>query len=159
MALTQQVVFGVGDGEYGIDVSKVSAIEALTNVVTIPNAASHILGIMNLRGEVLPVYSLRRKFGLEEKPVDVETKIIVTKSRGVSIAFKVDGVKEILDCNDDMLQDFPDLARGDGSEYLEKVATVKSRLILLINEDKLIEEDEAKALTKLVEQQKSKEEK
>ena len=61
---TQQIIFRVNEGEYGLDVSQVNAIETLTDVVPVPNAANHILGIMNLRGDVLPVYSLRTKFGL-----------------------------------------------------------------------------------------------
>ena len=94
---TQQVIFKVNEGEYGLDVAQVNAIETLTSVVPVPNAANHILGIMNLRGDVLPVFSLRTKFGLQEVPVNEQTKIIVTKSNGVTIAFKVDEVKEIIE--------------------------------------------------------------
>ena len=147
---TQQVIFKVNEGEYGLDVSQVNAIETLTSVVPVPNAANHILGIMNLRGDVLPVFSLRTKFGLQEVPVNEQTKIIVTKSNGVTIAFKVDEVKEIIECSEDKLCEFPVIARTEETAYVDVVANHNGRLILLLNQDNIIGENEAKAITELV---------
>ena len=147
---TQQIIFRVNEGEYGLDVSQVNAIETLSDVVPVPNAANHILGIMNLRGDVLPVYSLRTKFGLQEVPVNEQTKIIVTKSKGVTIAFKVDEVKEIIECDDSKLADFPSIARTQETAYVDRVANHNGRLILLLNQDRLLAENEAQAISQLV---------
>lgn len=147
---TQYVIFTVHDGEYGMDVSKVSAIETLTSVTPVPNAANHILGIMNLRGDVLPVYSLRTKFGLQEQPVNEKTKIIITKSCGVDIAFKVDEVKEIITCDDSALTEFPSIARRNETAYVDKVANSNGRLILLINQDRVLLADEAEAISEMI---------
>jgi len=147
---TQQIIFRVNEGEYGLDVSQVNAIETLSDVVPVPNAANHILGIMNLRGDVLPVYSLRTKFGLQEVPVDEQTKIIVTKSCGVTIAFKVDEVREIIECDDSKLAEFPSIARTQETAYVDRVANHNGRLILLLNQDRLLAESEAKAISQLV---------
>lgn len=147
---TQQIIFKVGNGEYGMDVSQVNAIESLNNVVAVPNAANHILGIINLRGEVLPVYSLRTKFGMEEEPVGAATKIIVTRSNGVAIAFKVDEVKEIAELNDAQLSPFPDMARSAETAYADRVAHLENRLILLINQNALLHEEESAAISEFV---------
>ena len=147
---TQQIIFRVNEGEYGLDVSHVNAIETLSDVVPVPNAADHILGIMNLRGDVLPVYSLRTKFGLQEIPVNEQTKIIVTKSNGVTIAFKVDEVKEIIECDDAKLTDFPSIARTQETAYVDRVANHNGRLILLLNQDRLLKEGEAEAISQLM---------
>lgn len=147
---TQQIIFRVNEGEYGLDVSHVNAIETLSEVVPVPNAANHILGIINLRGDVLPVYSLRTKFGLQEIPVSEQTKIIVTKSNGVTIAFKVDEVKEIIECDNTNLADFPSIARTQETAYVDKVANHNGRLILLLNQDRLLKDDEAQAISQLV---------
>ncbi len=155
MAVTQQVIFSVGEGEYGLDVSYVNAIETLSNVVPVPNAASHILGIMNLRGDVLPVYSLRTKFGLEEIPSDEQTKIIVTKSNGVTVAFKVDAVKEIMDLEKEELEEFPSVVRTAETAYVDMVANRQSRLILLLNQDRMLKEEEAKNLADMIEDAKN----
>lgn len=147
---TQQIIFRVNEGEYGLDVSQVNAIETLSDVVPVPNAANHILGIMNLRGEVLPVYSLRTKFGLQEVPVDEQTKVIITKSNDVTIAFKVDEVKEIIECDNAKLTDFPSIARSQDTAYVDRVANHNGRLILLLDQDKLLKESEAEAISQLV---------
>lgn len=147
---TQQIIFRVNEGEYGLDVSQVNAIETLTDVVPVPNAANHILGIMNLRGEVLPVFSLRTKFGLQEVPVSEQTKVIITASNGVTIAFKVDEVKEIIECDDAKLTDFPSIARTQDTAYVDRVANHNGRLILLLDQDKLLKDDEAAAISQMV---------
>lgn len=150
MQATQQIIFKVQDGEYGFDVSTVNAIETLNNVVGVPNVEHHILGIINLRGEVLPIYSLRRKFGLEEIPVNDQTKIIVTTSNGVTIAFKVDEVKEIIDCTVEKLSQFPTIARTNETDYVDMVANHNGRLILLLNQDKILAKNEATAISEFV---------
>ena len=146
----QQVIFKVGEGEYGLDVSQVNAIETLSTVVPVPNAASHILGIMNLRGEVLPVYSLRVKFALPEAPIDEQTKIIVTVSNGVKVAYKVDAVKEIIECNEETLEEFPSIVRTADTAYVDSVVNHQGRLILLLNHDRMLKDEEAKNLAELV---------
>lgn len=150
MTGTKQIVFVVGDGEYGMDLRYVNAIETLNNVVAVPNAANHILGIINLRGDVLPVYSLRTKFGLQEKEADSQTKIIITKSKGVSIAFKVDEVKEIVDIEEEQLSEFPGMAKSEETAYADKVAKIDGRLVLLINQDALLKEEEGQAISQFV---------
>ena len=146
----QQVIFKVGEGEYGLDVSQVNAIETLSTVVPVPNAASHILGIMNLRGEVLPVYSLRVKFALPEAPIDEQTKIIVTVSNGVKVAYKVDAVKEIIECNEETLEEFPSIVRTADTAYVDSVVNHQGRLILLLNHDRMLKDEEARNLADLV---------
>ena len=148
--VTQQVIFKVNDGEYGLDVAQVNAIETLTNVVPVPNAAAHILGIMNLRGDVLPVFSLRTKFSLPEVPVNEHTKIIITKSNGVAIAFKVDEVKEIIECDESKLSEFPYIARTKDTAYVDKVAHHNGRLILLLDQDKLLGAEEVEAIYEML---------
>lgn len=146
----QHVIFNVGNGEYGLDVSQVNAIETLSNVVPVPNAASHVLGIMNLRGDVLPVYSLRIKFGLPEEPVNDQTKIIVTVSNGVTVAYKVDAVKEIIECTPENKEEFPSIVRNAETAYVDSVVNHQGRLILLLNHDRMLKDEEAKNLAELV---------
>lgn len=146
----QHVIFNVGNGEYGLDVSQVNAIETLSNVVPVPNAASHVLGIMNLRGDVLPVYSLRIKFGLPEEPVNDQTKIIVTVSNGVTVAYKVDAVKEIIECTPENMEEFPSIVRNAETAYVDSVVNHQGRLILLLNHDRMLKDEEAKNLAELV---------
>ena len=135
---TKQVIFNVGDEEYGLDIMLVNAIEKYTNIVKIPNSPECIKGIINLRGDVIPVYSLRRKFGLPEIQVTESTKLIVTKSKGVLLAYEVDQVKEIVEITAPQVSDTPTIVRNVDTAYIGAVANISGRMILLLDHDGII---------------------
>ena len=95
--MTKQVIFKLGSEQYGMDISLVSGIENYMRVVQIPNAPAHIIGILNLRGNVIPIYSLRRKFNMEEVMGTATTQLLVTNCRGTLVGYKVDSVSEIIE--------------------------------------------------------------
>ena len=146
----QYIVVQIGNEKYGIDINFIDNIVRMQKITRVPKVQSYFKGIINLRGEVLPIYSLRRKFGLEEIPVNDQTKIIVTTSNGVTIAFKVDEVKEIIDCTVDKLSQFPVIARTRETDYVDMVANHNGRLILLLNQDKILAKQEAEAISDFV---------
>ena len=135
---TKQVIFNVGDEEYGLDIMLVNAIEKYTNIVKIPNSPECIKGIINLRGDVIPVYSLRRKFGLPEIQVTESTKLIVTKSKGVLLAYEVDQVKEIVEITASQVNDTPTIVRSVDTAYIGAVANISGRMILLLDHNGII---------------------
>ena len=99
MAMKKQIIFKIGDGVYGIDVVKVMGIEKDIPVIPIPNAPECVKGIINLRGDVIPVYSIREKFNLPDAQLDTK-ELIIAKSQGVVIAIEVDVVKEIIELDE-----------------------------------------------------------
>ena len=152
MSMVQYVTFMVGGGVYGMNVEHVSAIEAPGFIVPVPNTSPNILGLVNLRGDVLPVYSLRRKFGHEETADTAQTKILVTKSNDIQIAYKVDMVKDIFDCTPDMITKFPAIASTPGTVFIDGVVNRNGQLILLVDENRFIGEEEGAAISKMVEE-------
>src|SRR5574344_1015018 len=96
MESIKQIVFELGGEYYSIEISKVQGIEPRQNIIRVPNAPNCIMGIINLRGDVIPVYSLRKKFGNNGREAD-EEKLIITRSQDVVIAFQVDSVSEIIE--------------------------------------------------------------
>ena len=86
----------------------------------------------------------------KQVPVDEQTKVIITKSNDVTIAFKVDEVREIIECDNAKLTDFPSIARSQDTAYVDRVANHNGRLILLLDQDKLLKESEAEAISQLV---------
>lgn len=141
METTQQVVFKINNEEYGLNIADVLAIEPLGKVTPIPNSPSCVYGMTNLRGEVLSVISLRRKFGLEETENNEQTKIIVTSCNDTKVALKVDEVKDIVTCTEENVHPVPDLLNSEDTEYAQNVLKNQDRLILLINPNKLIGEN------------------
>lgn len=153
MAMNKQIIFNIGEGSYGIDVSKVMGIEKDIPVISIPNSPKCIKGIINLRGDVIPVYSLREKFGM---PTDVQLdtkELVIAKSQGVVIAIEVDLVKEIVELEDSMLGAVPTILKDEGTEYIGSVAHVDKNLVLVLNLDGLLDKSQADHLQTIVENQ------
>ena len=97
------VVFLLGKEMYGVDINLVQSIEKDLNVVPVPNSQSYIKGIVNMRNEVIPVYSLARKFGKEQEATAEST--IIISSGGLKLALEVDEVLEINDIVEKLLSD------------------------------------------------------
>ncbi len=154
MASMQQVVFKLDKEEYGLDIMKVNGIEKYQEVVKVPNTQKYIEGIINLRGEVLPIYNLRKKFHLKDKDVDDETKIIVTFTNDMKIGFIVDSVAEILHINDKDVESTPKIVTGINRKYIKSVAKVDERMIILIDIDQMISDEEQISIEQVVEQSK-----
>lgn len=146
---TKQVIFKLGNQEFGLGILHVKAIEKYMDIVPIPNAPSYIEGIINLRGDVIPVYSLRSKFGLPKKTVDENTKLIVTKSKDVMMAFEVDSVNEIIEIAGSAIHEAPAIIRTEGTAYINYVANVDKRLVVLLNLDGILSDAEKGALEKV----------
>lgn len=146
MAEEKQVLFFVGKEVYGISIVDVQGIEKYTNIIPVPNAPSYVDGIINLRGNIIPVFSLRNKFGLPEVPPTDQTKLIVSKSRGESVAFQVDAVSEIVEIEEKDLSQPPMIVQSDKTGYIGSIAHVKDKLVILINLDGVLTEKERKGL-------------
>lgn len=147
----RDIIFRIGEHEYGFDVSYVTAIESVVDIVPVPNAPYCILGLMNLRGEVIPVYSLRRRFQLPEKASDGDSKIIVARYDGKPLAFLVDEVIEMTDFSADKLTQTPLIAQNEHTDYVRAIANKRDKLVLLLNPASMYEGDEEAQMDKVME--------
>lgn len=138
----RDIIFLIGKEEYGLDVTFVTAIEPMMDIVPVPNAPACILGLMNMRGEVIPVYSLRKRFGMEEQSDATKNKLIVAHYDEKSIAFKVDEVMEMQDFEESAISDTPVIAKSAKTTYARAVANKQGKLVLLLNPAGMYEGDE-----------------
>ena len=141
------VVFLLGKEMYGVDINLVQSIEKDLNVVPVPNSQSYIKGIVNMRNEVIPVYSLARKFGKEQEATAEST--IIISSGGLKLALEVDEVLEILEKlirESDVERVF--LYHG----FVYNTANFVGKLILLLDVEKLLSDDEAEDVKKITEE-------
>ena len=153
MAEVRQIIFKIGAEEYGFDIQLVNAIEPYMNIVPVPNAPSCIIGLMNLRGDVIPVYSLRKKFGMSEMPPTAETKLIVTRAQGMLLAFKVDVVVEILDFKDSQMVEKPIIIKTIETEYIRSIAHLNNRMFLLVDHEHVLNDVENAIVKEIFEQE------
>ncbi len=138
----RDIIFLIGKDEYGLDVQGVTAIEPMMEIVPVPNAPACVLGLMNLRGEVIPVYSLRKRFGMEEITDMAKNKLIVARYDGKFIALKVDEVMEMQDFDDSAISETPVIAKSARTAYVRAVANKQGKLVLLLEPSGMYEGDE-----------------
>ncbi len=133
----QLVSFRVATEEYGLDILRVQEIIRVQELTRIPNSPAFVEGVINLRGKVIPVVALRRRFGMEDIPYAKQTRIVVIEVRGVILGLLVDSVSEVLSIPSDTLEAPPRLGRVDG-EYVVGVAKLSAGLLILLDADRLM---------------------
>lgn len=140
------VLFKLGNETYGVDIAKVQGIENEQDVIRIPNTASYIKGIMNLRGKIIPVYNLRNKFGMPDE--DGEKQFIIVDTGGVTIALEVDKVDEIFNATD--IHDAPVIVKGGTTAYIDKVVNLGDRIVVTIDVYNLLSTEEKDNIQNMV---------
>jgi len=143
--LLQLVSFYLGAEEFAMEILKVQEIIRMVDLTRVPNSPAFVEGVINLRGKVIPVIGLRKRFGMEPKEHDKQTRIIVIEIHGTVIGFVVDSVSEVLRIPADTVEPPPRLAKSD-REYVSGVGKLPSRLLLLLDVNKLLSDAETAAV-------------
>lgn len=146
------VVFTLGDRKFGIDISKIQGIEKEQNIVPVPNTEKYIIGIMNLRGEVIPVYSLKNKFNIQTVSKE-QPQYIITWIKNNTIALEVDGVEEIQAVDESMLHSVPSIIGKGDTGYMQSIVYNGRDLVIIINSDGLLTDEELERVDNMVKSQ------
>jgi len=136
----QFVVFRLDNEEYGADINKVTIIERPMNITRVPMTPHYIKGVINLRGDIIPVMSLRLRLGLDEIDEDENTRIIIFNINGISFGAIVDSVSEVLQFDDSQIEGVSSIISDKALDYISGVAKAKDKLVTLLNLEKLIAE-------------------
>lgn len=137
----QYVIFSVEKEEYGVPILSVQEIISLPNLTRIPGVPNYIHGLINLRGNIIPLYVLRSRFNLEEKELDSNSIVIIaqTGSKNVkTIGFIVDAVSDVVSITQDNLSDTPEFSTNIDMNFVEKIGRIGSRMIIVINMEKFL---------------------
>jgi purine-binding chemotaxis protein CheW len=129
----QLVTFRLAQEEFGIDIKKVQEINRMIDITKIPNAPAYVEGVVNLRGKIIPIVSLRTKLGLGQADRDKATRIMVVEIEGSVLGFIVDSVSEVLRIHDAKVEPAPSITGMADSNYLEGVINLKDRILILLN--------------------------
>ncbi len=149
MAEQQLVVFALGKEEFGIDISRVREIVRIQNITTIPQSMDFVEGIVNLRGQIVPIVDLCKRFlvVVREEGKEIDRRIIVVNMAGQNIGILVDGVSEILRIPDESIEPTPPMVAGGASvDFIRGVAKVKDRLIIMLDLDRIFSVEEREML-------------
>jgi purine-binding chemotaxis protein CheW len=140
----QLVSFHLGGEEFGLEILRVQEIIRMMDLTRVPNSPSFVEGVINLRGKVIPVIGLRKRFNLEDHPHDKQTRIVVVEVKGTVVGFVVDSVSEVLRIPADTVEPPPRLAKVD-REFVSGVGKLENRLLLMIDIDRLMSDTEQAA--------------
>lgn len=144
----QLVTFRLGGEEYATDILKVQEINRMVEITSVPHTSHYVEGVINLRGKVIPVVNLRKKFGMEAKEADAQSRIMVVDV-GTTIGLIVDSVSEVLRLPSDTVEPPPPMTGGVGSEFIKGVGKLQDRLLILLDIDKLLGHDDMPAMAML----------
>lgn len=136
----QFVVFQIDQQEFGVDIHKVSIIEKYMNITRVPTTPEYIKGVVNLRGEIIPVMDLRVKFGLQPREPDDDTRIIMLKFNEVTLGVIVDSVEEVVNFTEEELESVTSITNDRTMDYVIGIGKVGQHLVTVLNIEKLVTE-------------------
>ncbi len=136
------LLFNIDNMEYSVSLAMVLEIIQTRNITHLPHLAPYIKGIINLRGKIVPVIDVRLKFGIEEKPMDDQTCIIIAEVKNMQIGLIVDTVSEVVTVDKNKLS-IPPATKEMSAWYVDSVTERNNKVVLNINLEKLFREDVA----------------
>ena len=149
----QYLTFSLAGEEYGVDILGVQEVKVWTKVTVLPNTPGYIKGVLDLRGAIVPIIDLRARFGMECVDYDATTVIIVLKlsidSRERIIGLVVDSVSDVLDIRHSDIKAVDDFDLRSKSEAVTGVATVSSKLVIMLDAAKLLDASEMELLASM----------
>jgi len=147
MSETIQVVsFKLGSEEYGVDIAQVQEINRMVAVTHVPRAPQFMEGVINLRGQLIPIIDLRARFGMPRAEHTKNTRIVVTEIGTKRVGMVVDSVSEVLRLAVDQIEPAPEMITGVDTEYIRGVGKIEDRLIILLDLAKIITGSEKREL-------------
>lgn len=137
------LMFNLGSEEYGIDITRITAIEELPQITTIPDMPNFVKGVINLRGKVIPAVDLRLRFGLEEREYDDRTCIVIVSVDESTIGLIVDIVSEVHEIEKNDIGPPPSFKNLSGKEqYIEGLAKKGEEVKIILDVEKIISNEE-----------------
>lgn len=148
----QYINFLLAGEEYGVPILQVREIIRHRTLTKIPQSAAFIEGVLNLRGQVIPVFDLRSRFGLPCGERDSGTRIVVVKIEGQVLGFIVDAVTEVLSIPGDSIDPPPPVGAGIDQEFIFGMAKMEDRLIILLDLDRIFSQGEQETVAEIASQ-------
>ncbi len=142
VSLLQLVLFSLGSELYSVNVMQVQEVLRVTDIAPVPGAPNDIIGIINLRGNVVTVIDARIRFGLVPKETDDRSRIIIVESEEETTGILVDSVVEVIDLDPSTIESTPKVNNEDSSKYIRGVSSYGGKLFILVNLQTFLNDEE-----------------
>jgi purine-binding chemotaxis protein CheW len=140
--ILQWVTFTLENETYGINVMQVQEVLRYTEIAPVPGAPLYVLGIINLRGNVVTVIDTRSRFGLESKEITDNTRIVIIEADKQVIGILVDKVTEVVYLKSSEIDDAPNVGNDESAQFIKGVSNREGELLILVDLNKLLSDDE-----------------
>ena len=147
--IRQFVEFKIGQEEYGVDILQVKTIERMMPITRVPKAPKFVEGVINLRGEIVPVIDLRKRFDLPSGETTENTRIIIVSVNEITVGMIVDSATEVVQLSQDAIEPAPSITSSIDSNYLDGVGKIDGKLLILLNVAKLLKPQEIDQLVEI----------
>ncbi len=140
--LLQYVTFRLEEETYGINVMQIQEVLRYTEIAPVPGAPDYVLGIINLRGNVVTVIDTRKRFGLRQSEISDQTRIVVLELEGQVIGVLVDSVAEVVYLQQSEIETAPNVGNEESARFIQGVCNKNGELIILVEFEKMLSEEE-----------------
>jgi purine-binding chemotaxis protein CheW len=145
----QLVVFNLGEEAYAIDINMVREIIQMQAITRVPGTPHSVEGVINLRGAVIPIVDLRKKFRLTKVSKDKDTRIVVVSCKGQDVGVIVDSVAEVLRIPIDSIEPSSSVFNDEHLEHLQGIVKLENRLVILLDMDQVLSRQDIVAISSL----------
>ncbi|MBS4539869.1 chemotaxis protein CheW [Clostridium sp. D2Q-11] len=135
----QYVIFRIHNDSYAIDISMVKTIEKVEDFTRIPNSEGYIKGVINLRGEVIPVIDLKKRLGIGEIEINENSRVIITYRDEIVVGLLVDASSEVVYLQKDEIDNPPNINESEDYNYIKGIGKKNDKLILIIDLDRILD--------------------
>ena len=143
----QLVTFRLKDETYGINVMQVQEVLRVSEIAPVPGAPGYVLGIINLRGNVVTVIDTRTRFGLPTTDLDDSSRIVIIESEQQVVGILVDSVAEVVELRQSEIDTAPSIGSEESSRYIQGVASRDKDLLIVVDLNKLLSDEEWSEMT------------
>lgn len=142
----QYVTFKIAEESYGVGVLKVQEIIGMTEIVYVPNSPDFMKGVINLRGSVVPVVEMRKRFHMDDRTYDMFAVIIIVEVKGRLVGMLVDSVSDVVNIAEKDIQETPHFTAKIDSEFIAGIGQVNDKLVIILDIDKILSGEEIKTI-------------
>lgn len=136
------IVFQLKDEEFAVSVQQIGSIERIQTITRVPNTAHFVKGVINLRGVVTPIIDLRSRLGIEEVEYNESTRIIIVNLEDMEVGLIVDAANDVIDISTETIEPAPEVIGAVNADYIEGVAKLENRLLILLDLRKVLTNEE-----------------
>ncbi|MGO3999777.1 MULTISPECIES: chemotaxis protein CheW [Pseudomonas] len=140
--ILQWVTFKLDNETYGINVMRVQEVLRYTEIAPVPGAPSYVLGIINLRGNVVTVIDTRQRFGLMNAEISDNTRIVIIEADKQVVGIMVDSVAEVVYLRQSEIETAPNVGNDESAKFIQGVCNKNNELLILVELDKMMSEEE-----------------